>query len=116
MRISDWSSDVCSSDLRRVLQKTVEIVTVAILNHQIVGRDVHANRTVAEIEKVAVAAQHALFGTKSLVTFTAGARKTTCTAEGSSLDQQGACGLGIQSAGEYWSNSIGRPSCREREG
>src|SRR3546814_411347 len=110
MRISDWSSDVCSSDLRRVLQKTVEIVTVAILNHQIVGRDVHANRTVAEIEKVAVADQHARFGTKSLATFTAGARKTPCTAEGAPLDQQGACGLGIQSAGEYWSKY-----CRSEE-
>src|SRR3546814_19591878 len=35
---------------RRVLQKTVEIVTVAILNHQIVSRAVHANRPVSAIE------------------------------------------------------------------
>src|SRR3546814_3187854 len=55
MRISDWSSDVCSSDLWSLAQQSVEkdstaqFTTVLVENFQEVGIDVHADEAPAAL-------------------------------------------------------------------
>src|SRR3546814_7142618 len=47
MRISDWSSDVCSSDLRPLAEKAGVTIGMALTEKQ-GGSDVRANATCAE--------------------------------------------------------------------
>src|SRR3546814_15480698 len=46
MRISDWSSDVCSSDLANGLVVLVAVVAVDEVVHGALGRGQHAERAV----------------------------------------------------------------------
>src|SRR3546814_1692334 len=49
MRISDWSSDVCSSDLSVEKDSTAQFTTVLVENFQEVGIDVHADEAPAAL-------------------------------------------------------------------
>src|SRR3546814_12459444 len=73
MRISDWSSDVCSSDLTCALEHFTAILANAVLSDpaHLVGADTEAQRmwrwhAVEEIEHKAVAYDTWLYATRAM--------------------------------------------------
>src|SRR3546814_1904629 len=57
MRISDWSSDVCSSDLAAILARSVDIPVISDADTGY-GNELNVTRTVREFEARGVAAIH----------------------------------------------------------
>src|SRR3546814_15000206 len=61
MRISDWSSGVCSSDLGRILEH-VDLLTVAIhidhVDDRRARRGVPGDRDIAELERIGMQEPH----------------------------------------------------------
>src|SRR3546814_3446238 len=93
MRISDWSSDVCSSDLKHIMSFNMKVVALsvamAVSTLGVTGEANAAFRTQGEN-----------------VMYQLG----TCVAE----KGQAKCGSLIQKACSVIAKEIGRASCRER--
>src|SRR3546814_6024395 len=103
MRISDWSSDVCSSDLRSHPVPQVTIAGgVAKMTKLAQGMlDVHSKRGMADLDALAQLAREA-GASEDLAAHIAGANTVA-----GAFDEAQAAGLDI-------GNKIGRASCRER--
>src|SRR3546814_6079594 len=55
MRISDWSSDVCSSDLRLDMQKTMQAHAAVFRTQKLMDEGIeHLNKVIDSFEDVAV--------------------------------------------------------------
>src|SRR3546814_2119392 len=57
MRISDWSSDVCSSDLRAIIRPTLTIALGATAGRAILGHPVTIGKLRGEVQQLADGSQ-----------------------------------------------------------